>query len=266
LIDLHSHVLSGIDDGPDTIEGSVELARAAAATGIRTLVATPHVSWHYPNDADTIAPLVAALNARLAEEGIELEVLTGAEIAMTRVAALEPEQLSRLGLGGGSWLLIEPPFTPVATGLDAIVLDLVHAGRRVLLAHPERCPALQRDPEMLRGLVGAGVLTSITAGSFVGRFGGEVRRFALELAREGLIHNVASDAHDNTRRPPGVAAELDRAGLGPLTEWLTESVPRAILDGGEIPPRPDVALPRVETAGRSPWRPGGLFRRASSRR
>lgn len=266
MIDLHSHVLSGIDDGPDTIEGSVELARAAAATGIRTLVATPHVSWHYPNDADTIAPLVAALNARLAEEGIELEVLTGAEIAMTRVAALEPGQLSRLGLGGGSWLLIEPPFTPVATGLDAIVLDLVHGGRRVLLAHPERCPALQRDPEMLRGLVGAGVLTSITAGSFVGRFGGEVRRFALELAREGLIHNVASDAHDNTRRPPGVAAELDRAGLGPLTEWLTEAVPRAILDGGEIPARPDVALPRVETAGRSPWRPGGLFRRASSRR
>ena len=136
MIDLHSHVLSGIDDGPDTIEGSIALARAAAAGGVRRLVATPHVSWHYPNDADTIAPLVARLNERLAAEHVELEVLTGAEIAMTRLSALEQAQLSRLGLGGGSWLLIEPPFTPVATGLDGIVLDLLHRGNRVLLAHP----------------------------------------------------------------------------------------------------------------------------------
>jgi protein-tyrosine phosphatase len=263
LIDLHSHVLSGIDDGPDTIEGSVSLARAVAESGVRRLVATPHVSWHYPNEADTIAPLVAQLNERLAAEQVELEVLTGAEIAMTRLAALEQAQLSRLGLGGGSWLLIEPPFTPVATGLDGIVLDLLHRGNRVLLAHPERCPALHRDPELLRSLVGAGVLTSITSGSLVGRFGGEVRRFTLELAREGLIHNVASDAHDNTRRPPGLAAEIERGGLGPLTEWLTEAVPAAILDGGEIPPRPDVALPGIERSRRSSWRPGSLFRRAS---
>ncbi len=263
MIDLHSHVLSGIDDGPPTIEGSVALARAAAEAGTRKLVATPHVSWHYPNDAGTIAPLVAQLNQRLAEEQVELEVLAGAEIAMTRVSALEPAQLSLLGLGGGPWLLIEPPFTPVATGLDGIVFDLLRRGNRVLLAHPERCPALLRDPDLLRSLVDAGVLTSITAGSLVGRFGGEARRFALELAREGLIHNVASDAHDNTRRPPGVAAEIERAGLGPLAEWLIEAVPEAILGGGEIPPRPAVRLPRIEASRRSPWRRGGLFRRAS---
>jgi len=263
LIDLHSHVLSGIDDGPPTIEGSVEIARAAAAAGTRKLVATPHVSWRYPNDAETIAPLVAQLNERLGAEQVDLEVLTGAEIAMTRISALEPGQLSGLGLGGGSWLLIEPPFTPVATGLDGIVYDLLHHGNRVLLAHPERCPALHRDREMLHSLLDAGVLTSITAGSLVGRFGGEVRRFALELAREGLIHNVASDAHDNERRPPGLEAELERSGLGPLTEWLTEAVPTAILDGGKIPPRPEVPLPGIEGGRRSPWRRGGLFRRAS---
>ena len=72
VIDLHTHVLPGIDDGPETIEGSLELARAAAATGTRVLVATPHVSWTYPNDAGTIAPLVAQLNARLVAEGVEL--------------------------------------------------------------------------------------------------------------------------------------------------------------------------------------------------
>jgi hypothetical protein len=76
-------------------------------------------------------------------------------------------------------------------------------GHGVLLAHPERCPAFHRDPRMLGSLVRAGMLTSITAGPLVGRFGGEVRRFALELAQSGMVHNVASDAHDGVKRPPG---------------------------------------------------------------
>ena len=254
MIDLHSHVLPGIDDGPETIEGSLELARAAAAAGTRVLVATPHVSWSYPNDADTISSLVDELNTRLIAEGVDLEVRPGAEIAMTRVIDIAPAELPRLRLGAGPWLLVEPPFTPTVTGLDALVRDLQHQGHRVLLAHPERCQAFHRDPEMLSSLVRAGVLTSITAGSLIGSFGGEVRRFALSLAREGLIHNVASDTHDTARRPPGVAAELRQAGLEPLAEWLTEQVPAAILSGEEIPPKPLVELPEIESARGSWWR------------
>jgi protein-tyrosine phosphatase len=254
MLDLHSHVLPGIDDGPETIEGSLELARAAAAAGTRVLVATPHVSWSYPNDADTISSLVDELNTRLIAEGVDLEVRPGAEIAMTRVIDIAPAELPRLRLGAGPWLLVEPPFTPTVTGLDALVRALQHQGHRVLLAHPERCQAFHRDPEMLSSLVRAGVLTSITAGSLIGSFGGEVRRFALSLAREGLIHNVASDTHDTARRPPGVAAELRQAGLEPLAEWLTEQVPAAILSGEEIQPKPLVELPEIESARGSWWR------------
>jgi protein-tyrosine phosphatase len=254
VIDLHSHVLPGIDDGPETIEGSLELARAAAALGTRVLVATPHVSWTYPtNNADTIAPLVAELNARLAAEQVALEVRGGAELAMTRLLDIPAEELARLSLGGGPWLLVEPPFTPTVTGLDVLVFDLQRQGHRIVLAHPERCPAFHRNPGMLRELVSKGILTSITAGSLVGRFGTEVRRVALSLAREGLIHNVASDAHNTVRRPPGVAAELRDAGLEPLTDWLTEQVPAAILSGAEIPPRPEVALPGIEPPERRTW-------------
>jgi protein-tyrosine phosphatase len=252
MIDLHSHVLPGIDDGPETIEDSVELARAAVAAGTATLVATPHVSWTYPNDADTIAELVDRLNARLDTEEVELEVLAGAELAMTRLVDIRSEELSRLSLGSGPWLLVEPPFAPAVTGLDTLVFDLLRQGHRVLIAHPERCPAFHRDPGMLREFVGEGILTSITAGSLVGRFGGEVRRFALTLAREGLIHNVASDTHDTASRPPGVAAELRAAGLEPLADWLIEQVPAAILSGTEIPPRPAVELPGLQPA-RAPW-------------
>ncbi len=107
---------------------------------------------------------------------------------------------------------------------------------------------------MLESLVRSGVLTSVTAGSLVGRFGAEVRRFALRLAREGLIHNVASDAHDHVKRPPGIAAELQQAGLAPLADWLTREVPEAILEDREIPPRPVVDLPGTETARRAWWR------------
>jgi protein-tyrosine phosphatase len=253
VIDLHSHVLPGIDDGPDSIAGSIALARAAAAAGTDTLLATPHVSWRYLNDASTIAPLVDELNERLRAEEIALEVRPGAEIAMTRLADLEPEELSRLGLGAGRWLLVEPPFTPVLTGLDSILLDLQRRGHRILLAHPERCHAFHRDPEMLESLVRSGVLTSVTAGSLVGQFGGDVRRFALGLVRDGLIHNVASDAHDHIQRPPSMAAELQQAGLAPLADWLTREVPEAILQDGEIPPRPAVDLPGIDETPRRAW-------------
>jgi protein-tyrosine phosphatase len=253
VIDLHCHVLPGIDDGPKTIEESVELARAAVDAGTRTIVATPHVSWHYRNDAATIARLVDELNLRLAAEGIMLDIRTGAEIAMTRIVDLDPTQLKSLGLGGGSWLLVEPPFNVVATGLDAIAMDLMRRGHQIVIAHPERCPAFHGDPSMLTSLVRAGALTSVTAGSLAGRFGGEVRRFALGLVRQEMVHNVASDAHNHVGRPPGTISELDQAGLAPLTDWLTQSVPAAILNGGEIPPRPAFALP-TKPSRRSWWR------------
>jgi protein-tyrosine phosphatase len=241
VIDLHCHVLPGIDDGPDAIEESLALVRAAAAAGTETIVATPHVSVRYPNRAEQIARSVAALGERLREERIPVEIRAGAEVAITHLQEIDPAELAQLRLGGGPWLLLEPPFVPVAIGIDRTVARLQHEGHRVVLAHPERCPAFHRDLDLLRTLVSEGVLTSITAGSLVGRFGKQVRRFARQLLAEGLLHNVASDAHDPHRRPPGMVAELERAGLRDLSGWLTVQVPQAILSGAETPPRPQPA-------------------------
>jgi protein-tyrosine phosphatase len=254
MIDLHCHILPGIDDGPPSIEDSLELARAAVAAGISKLVATPHVSWHYTNDAPTIAQLTSELNDRLKSQGVPLEVLAGGEIAMTYAIELDVREISAFSLGGGPWLLVEPPFTQVVNNLDVILLNLQRAGHRILLAHPERCPAFHHDPKMLGTLVGEGVLTSITAGALVGRFGGEVRRFALRLAHEEMIHNVASDAHDCIRRPPGIASELEQAGLGPLAGWLSEEVPAAILGAEQIPTRPAISGAGVRPPRQSWWR------------
>lgn len=254
MIDLHTHVLPGIDDGPETIEGSLALVRAAAADGTRAMVATPHVNWHHPNNAATIARLTGELNERLRVEGIAVEIRTGAEIAMTRAEDIEPSELERLRLGDGPWVLLEPPFTPIVTGLDGVVAALQSAGHRVVLAHPERCPALHREPELVESLVRTGVLTSITAGSLVGRFGGPVRRFARRLVEQGLVHNVASDAHDAIRRPPGMTAELGEVGLGALADWLTRAVPAAILSGEEIPARPGSSAAGELRLRRAHWR------------
>ena len=238
MIDLHCHVLPGIDDGPSTIEGSLAIVRAAAAAGTRTIVATPHVSRRYPNGPESIARLVDELNRRLIAEGTQVDIQAGAEVAMTHAVEVEAEELARLRLGAGPWMLVEPPLTPFASALDAILLDFQRRHGRIVLAHPERCPAFHRDPQMLHSLVQAGILTSITASSLVGRFGDGVRRFALRLAEEELIHNVASDAHNCGHRGPAMTFELEQAGLGPLAHWLTQAVPAAILSGGPIPPRP----------------------------
>lgn len=258
MIDLHCHILPGIDDGPATIEESVALARAAALVGTRTIVATPHVSRSYRNDPQTIRDLVGVLVARLRDEQIALEILPGAEVAMSWVNQLDSETLQQLTLGETSCLLIEPPFSTIVTGFDTVVLELMRSGHRVLIAHPERCPAFHRDSSPLATLIEAGALASLTAGSLRGRFGGQVRRSALRLLDDGLIHNVASDAHDEKLRPPGMAAEVRQAGLEDLSMWLTQSVPAAILSEGPIPPRPTIRAAGTRNLG-------GLLRRVRGR-
>jgi protein-tyrosine phosphatase len=236
------------------MEDSLAIVRAAAIAGTRAIVATSHVSWEYQNQADELESLVAELRERIAAESLDIEIHMGAEIAMTRVVDTATPELSRLTLGGGLWLLLEPPFSPTAPGLELVVDDLHSRGACVLLAHPERCAAFHRDPALLKRLIASGALASVTAGSLNGRFGTAPQQFAFELIREGLAHNVASDAHDPFQRPPTIAPEIESAGLEPLAQWLTEDVPAAILGGyTEVPPRPEVEIGFAKQRWRPRW-------------
>src|SRR3954471_12826394 len=227
------------------MEATLDLARAHVVAGVKQVLATPHVTWDIPTTSEQVADGVANVNATLREEGIPLEVLPGGELALTRVAELADEELRALALGGGPWLLVESPLTPSAAGFDNVLHHLQARGHRLVLAHPERCPAFQREPERLASLVHAGMLTSITAGALVGRFGSTVERYAHELVRDGLVHNVASDSHDVTRRPPGMRGELERAGYGEHADWWCDEVPAAILAGDEVPPPAPGPLPET---------------------
>jgi protein-tyrosine phosphatase len=239
VIDLHSHPLAGIDDGPVDAEGTAALARAAYDTGTRTIVATPHVSLAWPNTPATIRAAADAATRAVRDDGNPIEIVTGAEIAVAVAMDLAPEALAALSLGGGGALLLEPPLGPAGVGFDLVVRRLQLLGHRVVLAHPERCPTLRRDAALLRALVSDGVLCSVTAASFAGRFGRDARRFSHWMLEHDLIHDVASDAHDVIRRPPALREPLlsEVPGLGGVLDWLTIDVPRAVLDGAPLPPR-----------------------------
>lgn len=248
MIDLHCHLIPGLDDGPANMDETLELARAAVAGGTRTIVATPHIDHRWGVQPAQIQPGVAAVREALDEAGIELDVLAGAEIALSRFVELRDEERNGLRLGNGPYLLLESPHTEASGNFDTFVLRLRDQGEDILLAHPERCPLFLRRPERLERLVDAGVLCSITAASMSGRFGNTVRSLALDLLRRGMVHDVASDSHDAARRCPElgaafVDAERELPGIGQHAPWLTEEAPAAILAGEELPPRPP--LPRT---------------------
>lgn len=238
MIDLHCHLLPGLDDGPATMDESIELAAAQVSAGIDTVVATPHVNSMFCSDRETIVARivagVAAVNTALADYKIVLGVMAGAEIDLQYGLNLDDGSLRALALGRGPWLLIEAPHQ-LHPGVETEVLELIVRGHRVLLAHPERSPVFLRDPKSLRRLVNAGVRTQITAGALVGRFGGTVERYVEDILRAGIVHTVASDAHNTARRPPGLHMDILNARFGDGAMWLTREAPRIILDGGELP-------------------------------
>ena len=243
MIDLHCHVLPGIDDGPANDEDSLALARAAVMLGTRILVATPHRSRRWPTEPGVVTAGAERLAGLLEEAGIDLELRTGAEIAVEEAARLDDRTLAELALGHGHNLLLESPHEPAGIGFERTVSDLLARGHGIVLAHPERSPVFQDRPGRLRDLVAAGALCSITAGALVGNFGPASQWFALELLRDGLVHSLASDAHAAVGRPPGLQAGLDAAarhlpGVVRQSRWLTSDAPAAILAGEPLPARP----------------------------
>jgi protein-tyrosine phosphatase len=240
VIDLHSHVLPGLDDGPASMEQALAMAAAAAAAGTTTIVATPHLDHVWRVRPELIAQRAGDLEGALRSQGIEVEIVAGAEIAISRLVDLSGQQLDEVRLGSGPYLLLECPLSPTAGDFDHILMRIHEREESIVLAHPERSPLFQQEPERLVRLVREGLLCSITTGSMRGDFGRLVRRFTLELLREGLVHNVASDAHDQLARPPGLAdafsaVESELPGIPAQMEWLTNLVPAAVL-AGEPPP------------------------------
>ena len=247
MIDLHCHILPGLDDGPANIDFSLAMAREAVDANIQIMVATPHVRADYEGiTAARIAAAAEQLNARIEEEGLPLRVIPGAEVAIPKLDELADDELTLLSLGSGGYVLLESPYGRSPVDVEAAVREIERRGHSVVLAHPERCPLFQSDVDRLVALADRGVLCSITSASLLGAFGERARSFAIELLRRGIVHDIASDAHDHLHRPPHLRPAIERLdgelpGVAEWAAWYTVTAPVAILAGNEIPRPPRFA-------------------------
>jgi protein-tyrosine phosphatase len=257
LIDLHSHILPGIDDGARSLEEALELAATCAADGIEAIAATPHVRYDFPTTAERMEAGVAELRKELAAVSISVDVLTGAEVELARVWQIPPDELARLTLAGsGRYLLIEFPYRGWPTGLRSTIAFLRELGLVAVLAHPERNPVVQDRPHVLGEAIEAGALVQLTALSIEGRLGVVSRSAAAQLVELGFVHLLGSDAHGPHVRGAGLAAAAEAIGNEALAHYLTCDAPRAVVAGMPLPPRPPARGRTASASGplRGPWR------------
>ncbi|RCW77379.1 tyrosine-protein phosphatase [Saliterribacillus persicus] len=202
MIDIHCHILPGIDDGAKHTEESVRMAKAAIAQGIDTIIATPHhLNGSYTNTKQDILQMVDSLNNRLQEENIPLTVLPGQETRIygEMIADLEVGALLPLNETSG-YLFVELPSNHVPRYTKQLMFDLQMQGIKPIIVHPERNKELLENPNILFDLVRDGTLTQVTAGSVAGKFGKKIKKFSLQLIESNLTHFIATDAHNTTSR------------------------------------------------------------------
>jgi protein-tyrosine phosphatase len=234
VIDLHSHVLPGLDDGVQDLEAAVAMCRAAAADGVEVLAATPHVRRDFPTAPSAMRGALASVREAVGEL---IVILPGGELDFQELDRPLEDLRSFALAGNPHYLLVETPYFGWPLDFPDRLFRLRSAGITPVLAHPERNSDVQARPSLLEPLVAAGVLVQLTAASVDGRGGTRAKGCSTTLLRRELAHLVASDAHGPSVRDAGLASAARTVG-GDLGRWLTVDVPRAIVDDLAIPDRP----------------------------
>lgn len=243
MIDIHNHLLSGIDDGPEDTEESLRMCRIAVEDGISIIVATPHLfNGINANDPEKIRSLVSDLNRDLQPMGIPLEILPGMEIQIA------PNIMDLLSLGklmtinDGRYFLIELPIAHIPAALDKFVRHLRSKNYGIIIGHPEKNVQIQRRPdwlvELLSHLEPWDLLVQISADSLTGAAGRAPSVAARYLLKKNAVHIIASDAHAVIHRPPKLSGALKEAerivGEARAYQMVTE-IPMAVLKDADFP-------------------------------
>ena len=201
MIDIHCHILPGIDDGAATIEDSVVMARAAVQEGITTIIATPHhKNNQYQNPKASILKHVTELNSALDQEQIPLTIMPGQEVHIYGEVLEDYHKQEILTLAEGNYLFIEFPSSSVPRYAERLFYEIQTEGLMPVIVHPERNKELQENPKLLYEFVKNGVLTQVTASSLTGYFGKNIMKFSEQLVEANLTHFIASDAHNTHNR------------------------------------------------------------------
>ncbi len=232
MIDLHCHILPGVDDGPATLEQSLLMAEIAEGDGVTRIVATPHVHGPSPSPAQIISEC-RTLNEALQAKGCPQEVLPGAEV----YAMANPAHLEERTINSSKYLLIEFPLTHLPAEASQIIFNLRVNGFKPIIAHPERIPGIIVRPQLLEELLTEEVYVQLTAGSLAGSFGPGPEKCARYLLKKGLVHFLASDGHGADFRQPILSRGLKVASrlLGSdAARRLVFENPERVLAGEDI--------------------------------
>lgn len=239
MIDIHSHILPGLDDGAGSLEESLAMARCATADGIRMMVATPHViTGLYPNSRETILAAVEQLRKLFKDNGIDLSILPGAEYRLEPGLARQMKRGELLTINdGGRYLLVELPAALVPDDAGQVFYELQLQGVTPIIAHPERNAVFAREPSLLHELVARGALAQITGGSLTGLLGSAAAAAARTFLKQGCAHFIASDAHASWNRAPVLATatrEAVRLAGAEAAQSLVAGNPHRAVQGERI--------------------------------
>ena len=234
MIDTHLHILPGVDDGPDTLEDTLALARALVQEGVHSAIATPHYNDEFPRrSASEIRERVMDAQQELDRQNIPLRLFAGHEV-LIQPGLVEDIQTGRLAtLNGSRYLLLELWPNTWIPETERVIFELRAAGIIPVLAHVERYQTMQKDPNRLAALIEQGVIAQLTASSFAGRFGKTACRTAETFLKKGLAHCIASDAHGLQKRPPGIREGLqcaERLAGSAVVQQMTEIWPSMLLN------------------------------------
>lgn len=239
MIDTHLHILPGVDDGPETIQEALALARALVQEGIHSAIVTPHYNDEFvQRSAAEIQERVNELQQALERFSIPLRLFVGHE-ALIKPELVQDIQTGQLAtLNHSRYLLLELWYSTWLPETEQVIFELQAYGIVPVIAHPERYRAIQQDPTRLAALVRQGVLAQLTASSLIGMQGNTARRCAEVLLKRGLIHCIASDAHGLHKRPPGVLLGLQRASalLGQAHVYQMTQICPAVMVNNEVYP------------------------------
>jgi len=248
MIDIHNHLLHGLDDGPSTIEESIQMCQVGFRDGIRTFVASPHtLNGFYHNDREKILGKLRELNDALIpfdtkgdgpkknSPKMEIEILPGADAYLCEKTLQQMDRGELMTIGDrGRFLLLELPSQGIPYGTENVLAQFIKRGVTPIISHPERNLEISRRPQRYFEMILMGCLGQVTAMSLTGGFGPGPKRTATKLLEKGVLHFIASDAHSTNGRPPVLTSAVIEAGKIVGKERARKMVteyPRAILEG-----------------------------------